>query len=52
MKRLLLALIYAFCLTGCGQTYIHDRGPLETARLFWVVFMHDIGQRIIFEVLK
>ena len=50
MKR--LALLALTLLTGCGQTYIHDRGPIETARLFWVVFMHDIGQRIIFEVLK
>lgn len=44
MKRLFCALILAFCLTGCA--------PIETARLYWVVFWHDYGQKIIFEVMS
>ena len=41
MKR--LALLTLALLTGCA--------PIETARLYWVVWMHDYGQRIVFEVM-
>ena len=40
MKR--LALLALALLTGCA--------PIETARLYWVVFWHDYGQRIVFWV--
>ena len=39
-----LALLTLALLTGCA--------PIETARLYWVVWMHDYGQKIIFEVFK
>lgn len=50
MKR--LALLTVALLTSCGPTLIHDRGPLETLRLLWVVFWHDYGQRLLFWVIK
>jgi len=38
MKR--LSILALLALTGCA--------PAETARLYWVVFMHDYGQAILF----
>lgn len=42
MKR--LSLLTLALLTGCA--------PIETARLYWVVWMHDYGQKIVFEVMS